>query len=203
MVKEQTLLRKIFLLHPKVHIFTFLTPGLYLYLHYYPQTFILRKNKLSPVSQAILQERPEIEHRRREALEREEQLSGEIESARHDLLVQLGAARGQDILQESQDGGGGLLSTLELTQSKAQEIARALEQSRRDLEDIGKRSREHERLAKFTAILYKFVRSFAALSSLYVFTSEALTEIFLEAERTRAGLESASRDEREKVLEKT
>lgn len=142
--------------------------------------------------------------RRREALEREEQLSGEIEAARQDLLVQLGAARGQDILQEAQSGtGGGLLATLELTQSKAQEIARALEQSRRDLEEIGKRSKEHERLAKFSAILYKFVRSFAALSSLYVFTAEAISEIFLETERARVQMHGATRDEREKTLERT
>lgn len=153
------------------------------------------------IEKAILQETPEIEVKRREALEREEQLSGEIESARLELLVQLGEARGQDILQESQTAaGGGLLSTLELTQSKAKEIAKALEDSRRDLENINKRSKEHERLAKFTAIMYKFVRSFSALSSLYVFTAETITDIFLEAEKFRAGL---GKDEREKMLEKT
>lgn len=71
------------------------------------------------------------------------------------------------------------------------------------MDDINKRSKEHERLAKFTAILYKYVRSFAALSSLYVFTAEAITEIFLEAEKLRNGVHSASRDEREKILEKS
>ncbi|XP_058798637.1 cytoplasmic dynein 2 heavy chain 1 [Phymastichus coffea] len=152
------------------------------------------------VIKAILQETPEIEMRRKEALEREEQLSGEIEAARLELLVQLGEARGQDILQESRSDGAGLLATLELTQSKAKEIAKALEESRRDLENINKRSKEHERLAIFTAIMYKFVRSFSALSSLYVFTTETITEIFLEAERSRFRL---GKDEREKTLEKT
>uniref|UniRef100_A0ABD2XKY5 Dynein heavy chain, cytoplasmic n=1 Tax=Trichogramma kaykai TaxID=54128 RepID=A0ABD2XKY5_9HYME len=158
------------------------------------------------VDKAILQETPEIEQRRREALQREEKLSGEIDAARQELLLQLGAARGQDLLQESTNvsgGGPGLLATLELTQSKAREIHRALEQSRRDLEDIAKRSREHERLAKYGAVLHKFVRAFSALSSLYVFTDEQLAEMFLEAERARAGLRGLAKDEREKSLEKT
>ena len=121
-----------------------------------------------------------------------------------DLLVQLGAAHEQDILQESQsDGRLGLLSTLELTQSKAKEIARALQQSRKDLEEIGKRSKEHERLAKFSAVVHKFVRSFSALSPLYVFTVDTMQEIFLEAERVRSSLAGLSKDEREKTLEKT
>lgn len=149
-----------------------------------------------------MQETPEVEARRREALEKEERLSGEIEAARLELLVQLGAARGQDILQETLGGGGGLLSTLELTQSKAKEISRALEQSKRDLESINKRCKEHERLAKFTAIIYRYVKSFAALTSLYVFTAETITDIYLEVERTRSNLQIANRDEREKSLEK-
>jgi dynein heavy chain 2 len=145
-----------------------------------------------------------VEHRRRKALEREERLSGEIEAARLELLVQLGAARGQDILQESQNQQGhGLLATLEVTQSKAKEIARALEESRHDLEDVAKRSRDHERLAKFTAVLYKFVKCFATLSSLYVFTTEDISDIFSEAERGRKQLDSSSRDEREKLLERS
>ncbi|KAJ8675957.1 hypothetical protein QAD02_011743, partial [Eretmocerus hayati] len=156
------------------------------------------------VDEAILQETPEVEGRRREALEREEQLQGEIEIARLDLLVQLGAARSQDILQESSSGsggGGGLLASLELTQRKAREIERALQDSRADLEEINKRCRVHDRLAKFTAILYKFVSSLSALSSLYVFDMEALSEIFLEVEKTRACLH-ATRDEKDKLLEK-
>ncbi|XP_011502016.1 PREDICTED: cytoplasmic dynein 2 heavy chain 1 [Ceratosolen solmsi marchali] len=156
------------------------------------------------VEKAILQETPEVEHRRRKALEREEQLSGEIEAARLELLVQLGAARGQNILQESQNQhGGGLLATLEVTQSKAREIERALDESHRDLEDVLKRSNEHERLAKFTAIIYKFIRSFATLSSLYVFTAEIITDIFLDVERGRAELTRSNKDEREKLLERS
>ncbi|XP_023246189.1 cytoplasmic dynein 2 heavy chain 1 [Copidosoma floridanum] len=150
------------------------------------------------IDKAILQETPEVESQRREALEREERLSGEMEAARLELLVQLGAARGQDVLQE----GGGLLSSLELTQSKAKEIARALEDSRRDLEEIGKRSREHERLAKFAAILNRFVGAFASLSSLYVFTAETIADIFLEVERMRPSLRASGRDDRDKTLEK-
>lgn len=83
----------------------------------------------------LLNETPELESRRREALEREEKLSGERDAARLDLLSQLATARGQDLLQESQ-GQGGLLFTLEATQSKAKEIAIALEESRQSLNEV-------------------------------------------------------------------
>lgn len=85
----------------------------------------------------LLNEMPELEARRREALEREEKLSGERDAARLDLLSQLATARGQDLLQESQEQGG-LLSTLETTQSKAKEIAVALEESRQSLNEISR-----------------------------------------------------------------
>lgn len=85
----------------------------------------------------LLNETPELESRRRETLEREEKLSGERDAARLDLLSQLATARGQDLLQESQ-GQGGLLSTLEATQSKAKEIAVALEESRRSLSEVSR-----------------------------------------------------------------
>lgn len=85
----------------------------------------------------LLNETPELEAQRREALEREEQLSGERDAARLDLLSQLATARGQDLLQESQ-GQGGLLSTLEATQSKAKEIALALEESRQSLNEASR-----------------------------------------------------------------
>lgn len=86
--------------------------------------------------QLLLNETPELEAQRREALEREERLSGERDAARLDLLSQLATARGQDLLQESQGGQGGLLSTLEATQSKAKEIALALEESRQSLSEV-------------------------------------------------------------------
>lgn len=70
-------------------------------------------------------------------MEREEKLSGERDAARLDLLSQLATARGQDLLQESQ-GQGGLLSTLEATQSKAKEIAVALEESRQSLNEVSR-----------------------------------------------------------------
>lgn len=72
---------------------------------------------------------------RREAMEREEGLSGERDAARHQLLTQLGAARGQDLLEGAQ---GGLLASLEATQSKAREIAGALEESRQSLEQVAR-----------------------------------------------------------------
>lgn len=81
----------------------------------------------------LLNETPELETQRREALEREEKLSGERDAARLDLLSQLATARGQDLLQE-----GGLLSSLEATQSKAKEIALALEESRQSLNEVTK-----------------------------------------------------------------
>jgi len=83
----------------------------------------------------LLNETPELEVQRREALEREETLSGERDAARLELLNQLATARGQDLLQESHEQGG-LLSSLEATQSKAKEIAIALEESRRSLNEV-------------------------------------------------------------------
>lgn len=93
-------------------------------------------NYLSWVGQVLLKETPELATQRKEALEREEKLSGERDTARLDLLAQLATARGQDLLQESEGSQGGLLSSLEATQSKAKEIALALEESRRSFEDV-------------------------------------------------------------------
>lgn len=70
-------------------------------------------------------------------MEREERLSGERDAARLDLLSQLATARGQDLLQESQEEGG-LLASLEATQSKAKEITAALEKSRQNLNEVSK-----------------------------------------------------------------
>lgn len=97
--------------------------------------------------QLLLNETPELEAQRREALEREERLSGERDAARLDVLSQLATARGQDLLQESQEQGG-LLSSLEATQSKAKEIAIALEESRQSLDEVLKYFR------KFLLLLY-------------------------------------------------
>lgn len=58
------------------------------------------------VEKALLADTPELEPQRREALEKEEKLSGERDAARLDLLRQLGSARGQDLLEESRTGGG-------------------------------------------------------------------------------------------------
>lgn len=96
-----------------------------------------------PHRQDLLKEIPGIKSKRRESLEREENLSGERDAARVDLLARLGSVRGQDLLQESLnrhdgDGGGGFLTSLENTQMKAKEISLALEESRRTLEDISK-----------------------------------------------------------------
>ena len=87
--------------------------------------------------QLLLNETPELEAQRREALEREEKLSGERDAARLDVLSQLATARGQDLLQESQEQGG-LLSSLEATQAKAKEIANALEESRQSLNEVSR-----------------------------------------------------------------
>ena len=154
------------------------------------------------IEKVILKETPEIEVQRREALEREEKLSGERDAARLDLLVQLGAARGQDLLQESQGSQGGLLSSLEATQSKAKEIALALEESHHSFEDVTRRMKEHEKLAKFAASFFKAVRFLSSLSPLYVFSNEALTDIYLEAEKDRQSLKSEDKVERDRYLEK-
>ncbi|XP_047369553.1 cytoplasmic dynein 2 heavy chain 1 isoform X1 [Vespa velutina] len=165
------------------------------------------------VDKVLLKETPEIESRRREALEREEKLSGERDAARVDLLAQLGRARGQDLLQESQnghdDGGdsnghnsGGLLTSLENTQTKAKEILLALEESRRSLEDISKRMESHERLAKFAANVYKAVKGLTSLNPLYVFSTEAFTDIYLEAEGTRSIAIAEERKEQDRLVEK-
>lgn len=154
------------------------------------------------IEKVILKETPEIEAQRRETLECEEKLSGERDAARLDLLAQLGAARGQDLLQESQGSQGGLLSSLEATQSKAKEIAVALEKSRHSFEDVTRRMKEHEKLAKFAASFFKTVRFLSSLSPLYVFSNEALTDIYLEAEKDRNSLKSDDKVERDKYLEK-
>lgn len=91
--------------------------------------------------QVLLKETPELATQRKEALEREEKLSGERDTARLDLLAQLATARGQDLLQEPEGSQGGLLSSLQATQSKAKEIALALEESRRSFEDVTRCSR--------------------------------------------------------------
>ncbi|KAI4495703.1 hypothetical protein M0802_008538 [Mischocyttarus mexicanus] len=168
------------------------------------------------VDKVLLKETPEIESRRREALEREEKLSGERDAARVDLLAQLGRARGQDLLQETQggqendsngagnsgSGGGGLLTSLEKTQTKAKEILLALEESRRSLEDISKRIESRERLAKFAANVYKAVKGLTSLNPLYVFSTEAFTDIYLEAESTRSIAISDERREQDRLVEK-
>ncbi|KAL2712648.1 cytoplasmic dynein 2 heavy chain 1 [Vespula squamosa] len=161
------------------------------------------------VDKVLLKETPEIESRRREALEREEKLSGERDAARVDLLAKLGRARGQDLLQESQDGhggsgdgGGGLLTSLENTQTKAKEILLALEESRRSLEDISKRMESGERLAKFAANIYKAVKGLTSLNPLYVFSTEAFTDIYLEAESSRSIAVAEERKEKDRLVEK-
>ncbi|XP_014611048.1 PREDICTED: cytoplasmic dynein 2 heavy chain 1 [Polistes canadensis] len=168
------------------------------------------------VDKVLLKETPEIISRRREALEREEKLSGERDAARVDLLAQLGRARGQDLLQETQGGqgndsngsggngggGGGLLTSLEKTQTKAKEILLALEESRRSLEDISKRIESRERLAKFAANVYKAVKGLTSLNPLYVFSTEAFTDIYLEAESTRSIAISDERKEQDRLVEK-
>lgn len=152
------------------------------------------------IERVILKETPEIEVQRREALEREEKLAGERDAARLDLLVQLGAARGQDLLQESQ-GSQSLLSSLEATQSKAKEIAHALEESRHSLEDVTRRMKEHEKLAKFAASFFKSVKFLNSLSPFYVFSNEVLTDIYLDAEKDRNSLKE-EKVEKDKYLEK-
>ncbi|CAK9809936.1 Cytoplasmic dynein 2 heavy chain 1 [Anthophora quadrimaculata] len=154
------------------------------------------------VEKVLLKETPELATQRKEALEREEKLSGERDTARLDLLAQLATARGQDLLQESERSQGGLLSSLEATQSKAKEIALALEESRRSFEDITRRAKEHEKLAKFAANLYKIVKCMTALSPLYVFSAEAFTDIYLEAEDYRRSILSGDKREQDKLIEK-
>lgn len=92
---------------------------------------------INDIHQLLLNETPELEAQRREALEREERLSGERDAARLDVLSQLATARGQDLLQESQEQGG-LLYSLEATQAKAREIAIALEESRQSLAEVSR-----------------------------------------------------------------
>ncbi|XP_076748967.1 dynein cytoplasmic heavy chain beethoven [Xylocopa sonorina] len=155
------------------------------------------------VEKVLLKETPGLGTERKEALEREEKLSGERDTARLDLLAQLATARGQDLLQESQEGSqAGLLSSLQATQSKAKEIALALEESRRSFEDVTRRAKEHEKLAKFAANLYKIVKSLTALSPFYVFSAEAFTDIYLTAEDYRKSILSQDKTEQDKLIEK-
>ena len=155
------------------------------------------------IEKVLLKKTPELTEKRREALKLEEKLSGERDRARLDLLAQLGAARGYDLLQESQDSqGGGLLASLEATQAKAKEIALALEKSRRSHENVTKRSKEHEKLAKFAAHLFKAVKVISNLCPLYVFSAEAFTDIYLEAEMNRDSFVTSDKKELETFIEK-
>lgn len=51
-----------------------------------------------------------------------------------------------------------------------------------------RRAKDHEKLAKFAASLYKTVKASIALSPLYVFSAEAFTDIYLEAEGYRSSI---------------
>ncbi|XP_029665147.1 cytoplasmic dynein 2 heavy chain 1 [Formica exsecta] len=154
------------------------------------------------VEKLLLNEMPELEARRREALEREEKLSGERDAARLDLLSQLATARGQDLLQESQEQGG-LLSTLETTQSKAKEIAVALEESRQSLNEISRRAKDHEKFAQFAANVYETIKGLTLLNSLYIVSTEVYTDICLKAVRNDSSSAGPDREKREsRSLEK-
>ncbi|EFN76217.1 Cytoplasmic dynein 2 heavy chain 1 [Harpegnathos saltator] len=157
------------------------------------------------VEKLLLNETPELEVQRREALEREEKLSGERDAARLDLLSQLATARGQDLLQESQgQRQGGLLSSLEATQSKAKEIALALEESRQSLKEVTRRAEDHEKFAQFAAKVYEIVSELTLLSSLYVISTEAYTNICLKAVQGDYNAASEDREKRksQSVMEK-
>lgn len=57
-------------------------------------------------------------------------------------------------------------------------------------------------MAKFAANLYKTVRGLTALNPLYVFSAEAFTDIYLEAEDYRKTILSQDKKEQEKLVEK-
>ncbi|XP_020293197.1 cytoplasmic dynein 2 heavy chain 1 [Pseudomyrmex gracilis] len=152
------------------------------------------------VEKLLLNETPELEAQRREALEREEKLSGERDAARLELLSQLATARGQDLLQESQEEGG-LLSTLEATQSKAKEITAALEKSRQNLNEVSKRAKDHEQFAQFAANVYETIRGVTVLSSLYVISAEAYTDILLKAVQVDSS-SGEDKDRKNSLIEK-
>lgn len=67
---------------------------------------------------------------------------------------------------------------------------------------VYRRAKEHEKLAKFAANLYKTVRGLTALSPLYVFSAEAFTDIYLEAEDYRKSILSQDKREQDKLIEK-
>lgn len=131
------------------------------------------------VERALLLETPGLEEERKAALEREEKLAGERDAARIELLARLGATRGEDILL------GGLLGSLEATQTKAKEIARALEESGRSLEDVAKRAGEHRPFADFAARIFEAVKLLPRLAPLYVFSAEEFTDLYLRTLKHR------------------
>lgn len=65
-----------------------------------------------------------------------------------------------------------------------------------------RRAKDHEKLAKFAASLYKTVKALTALSPLYVFSAEAFTDIYLEAEDYRSSVLSEDKREQDKAIEK-
>lgn len=57
-------------------------------------------------------------------------------------------------------------------------------------------------MAKFAANLYKTVKGLTALSPLYVFSAEAFTDIYLEAEDYRKSILSQDKREQDKLIER-
>lgn len=57
-------------------------------------------------------------------------------------------------------------------------------------------------MAKFAANLYKTVKALTALSPLYVFSAEAFTDIYLEAEDYRNSILSEDKKEQDKLIER-
>ncbi|XP_066585667.1 cytoplasmic dynein 2 heavy chain 1 [Prorops nasuta] len=160
------------------------------------------------VDKVLAKESPELEIQRREALELEERLSGERDEARSRILSRLANAKGQDLLQDSsresgkEGEGGSLLASLEAAQSKAREIALALEESRRNFQVVSRRTKEHENFAKFAAQLYQAVKALMNLSPLYVFSFEAFTDLYLDvaSNAKNDNSENDRRDSMEKRL---
>lgn len=74
--------------------------------------------------------------------------------------------------------------------------------SRRNREEVTKRSRTHEKLAKFAANLYKAIKALTTLSPLYVFSAEAFTNLYLDAESMRKDFINTDNNEQDQLAEK-
>lgn len=149
--------------------------------------------------QAILQDFPQMDEVRKEALNKKQELLVERDEARFQLLKRLGASSSSsNLIQEPEDAKNGVIASLEAVRLKAREISAALEQSRKDLEEQEVKFREYEASARFAARLFDIINSLHAISSAYIFSIEEFTDVYLSSLSDKSATYSDDRGTLEK-----